>query len=71
MPKSSDLMPIPLTVYKNISCDFMNYSFVSDYAGDLLIERSDMKNDMIVAILHLEVDNMVDWSAKPMLTLNL
>ena len=49
----------------------MNYSFVSDYAGDLLIERRAIKNDMIVANLHLEVDNMVDWSAKPILTLNL
>ena len=43
---------------------------MSAYADGLSIGRSARNNDVIIAFLQPEVDNVVDWSAKARLTLN-
>ena len=59
------------TIYINdLQAEFEKDTFVTAYADDLLMARSSLNKDVIVASLHPEVDKVVAWSDKARLTVN-
>ena len=71
LPHGTILSPLLLTIYiDDLLAECEEDSFVSVYVDDLLIARSAHNKDMIVASLQPEVDKVIDWSTKAILTLN-
>ena len=58
------------TIYIDNLAEFEKDTFVSTYADDQLIARNASNKDMIIASLHVEVDEVVVWSDKARLSLN-
>ena len=70
-PHGSILFRHLFTIYINdLMVEFENDTFVGAYADDHIVVRNARKNEMILASLQPELDKVVAWSAKAILTLN-
>ena len=70
LSQGSIFFSLLFTIYlDDILDEFEDDTFVSADADDVLIARGTSNEDMIVASLQPEVDNLVAWSAKARLTL--